>query len=726
MDDLIKEFLVESYENLDQIDRDLVALEQNPGSQDLQSSIFRTLHTIKGSCGILGLVRLEVVTHAAENLLSKITLGEVPVSVDVVTALLATVDAVREILAALESTGEEGNNPFEHLLEQLAALQESGSTALPQQVAPLPLATVQSEEAVEGEESGSTGLDDTEAPIQRVAESNVRVDVRLLDSLMNLVGELVLARNQIIQYAGTQQDSSFQTTSQHLNLITTELQEGVMKTRMQPIGNVWRTIPRLVRDLSVARNRNVRVEMEGRDTELDRTIIEAIKDPLTHLIRNAIDHGLEEPEQRLKAGKPAEGCITLRAFHEGGQVTIEIRDDGRGIDLVAVKQKAIQKGLVTAEQVDRMTDRDAFGLIFLPGFSTASKVTNISGRGVGMDVVKTNVERIGGTVDVQSTPGAGTTFKLKIPLTLAIIPALIITSAGDRFAIPQASLLELVMLEGDDVMTGIEYVHDAPVYRLRGRILPLVYLNEVLRGSQGTSRRQACTHSEGDIVSIVVLQADNHSFGLVVDEINDTEEIVVKPLSKHLKGIKIFAGATIMGDGRVALILDLMGIVERCKVTDVSQTEQNGNELDPNESASTLQSMLLLEAGGQRYAVPMEKVARLEEFETNLVEQLGREQFIQYRGDILPLRHLVDFVGLNVDSTDTALSDAEKLQVVVCSENGEMAGLVVEHIVDVVEETVELRDRGHRSGICGTTVLQNRVTDLLDVNALLASVRETA
>lgn len=728
MDDIIAEFIAECRENLVRLDEDLLQLEQHPDRPELQSAIFRTLHTIKGSCGLLGLVQLEAVTHAAENLLSKVTLGQVAVSEPVVTALLGTVDAVRAILGHLEADGTEGEGDYGSLKAQLQALQNGEPVP---EVAPAaepdeppaeasgeaPGEAPGEEEPIDAESAPAAptaSADDAAAPraAERHADANVRVDVRLLDSLMNLVGELVLARNQVVQYASTQEDAGFLTTSQHLNLVTTELQEGVMKTRMQPIGNVWRTIPRLVRDVTTASGKRVRVEMEGQETELDRTIIEAIKDPLTHLVRNAVDHGIGGPADRVAAGKPEEGTLRLRAFHEGGQVTIEIADDGRGIDVERVKARAVERGVVGPEEAERLTERDAFNLIFRPGFSTAEKVTNISGRGVGMDVVKTNIERIGGVVDVQSAPGAGTTFRLKIPLTLAIIPALVVTSARARYAIPQSSLLELVMLEGEAARTGVEFVHDAPVYRLRGRILPLVYLRDVL-GHGDRRARTGAEVDEDEVVNIVVLQAEGRAFGLVVDAINDTEEIVVKPLSTHLKGLGVFAGATIMGDGHVALILDPVGLVEAGRVAnaDAEQTAAGAAEAQDHER----QSVLLLESDHHRFAVPLERVARLEEFEPEAVEWLGADRFVQYRGDLLPLLELEAATGL--PARPSAPDDL--LQVVVLSDGGATVGLVVGRIADVVDEEVELKERSRSACVLGSAVLQGRATDVLDVAALV-------
>lgn len=484
-----------------------------------------------------------------------------------------------------------------------------------------------------------------------VSESTIRVDVGLLDELMNLVGELVLARNQVLQFTSKQDDRTFIGTSQRLDLITTELQEGIMQTRMQPIGNVWNKFPRVVRDLATAHGKKVRIEMEGKETELDKTIIEAIKDPLTHLVRNAVDHGIEMPKERIARGKPEEGLLILRAFHEGGQVNIEIFEDGAGIDPEKVKQKALEKGLIAREQAARMGDREAVNLIFMPGLSMAERVTKISGRGVGMDVVKTNIEKIGGTVDIQSRLGEGTTLKIRIPLTLAIIPALIVNSGGDRYAIPQVSLLELVRLEGEQARSGIEMIHGAPVYRLRGSLLPLVHLNRELEIEEKVEEAVvgAASNGQGAVINIVVLQADERQFGLIVDGIHDTEEIVVKPLGKQIKGLSAFAGATIMGDGRVALILDALGLAQRASVvSEVRDRTLVDQDARTQEDQAERQAMLVFGMGdGHRLAMPLCMVARLEKFPRSAVERAGNQEAVQYRNQIMPLIRLSGFVGVS-------------------------------------------------------------------------------
>ena len=441
----------------------------------------------------------------------------------------------------------------------------------------------------------------------------------------------MLARNQILQHAASQDDATLTATSQRLNLITTELQAAVMKTRMQPIGLLWNKFPRVVRDLANSMNKQITLEMEGAETELDKTIIESIKDPLTHIVRNSCDHGIETPAEREAAGKLAGGILRLRTYHEGGQVNIEIIDDGKGLDPEVLREKVAEKGLLPADRLERMSDRDVMNLIFLPGFSTAQKVTNVSGRGVGMDVVKTNIEKIGGTVDLHSRQGEGTTLKIKIPLTLAIIPALVVSCREERFAIPQVSLLELVRLEVKTAKTAIEWVHGSPVYRLRGKLLPLVYLNDVL--GYANNREE---ESE-EAVNIVVLQADERTFGLVVDGIHDTQEIVVKPLSTLLKGLHSYAGATVMGDGRVALILDVFGVAQLGRVLGKEHEHSSAAQEERHEATADRQSILLFRSGSnERLAVPLSMVARLEEFPADKVERSRDGMVVQYRGRILP------------------------------------------------------------------------------------------
>jgi two-component system, chemotaxis family, sensor kinase CheA len=763
-DEIVREFLVESNENLDLLDREFVQLEKDPSRERL-AGVFRTIHTIKGACGFLGFKKLESVAHVGENLLTKLRDGELTLRPEITTALLQMVDAIRQMLVQIDATGAEGERDDAALIETLTALLKGKCAAPPAILPPVKQAVavpaMADEDGAEkpapasiGEilikDGAATAADVASAMrIQRegdprhlgeilvergavkpqevvealrtqqvaraaASDSSIRVDVVLLDKLMNLVGELVLARNQILQFANATEEAAIVTPSQQLNLITTELQEGVMKTRMQPIGTIWSKFPRTVRDVAMSCGKTVRIEMVGKETELDKTIIEAIKDPLTHIVRNSVDHGIESPAERTAAGKSPEGLLALRAYHEGGQVIIEISDDGAGLDAEKIRRKGIEKGLITAEQSLRMNERELLHLIFQPGFSTAEKITNVSGRGVGMDVVKTNIDKIGGTVDVQSKPGAGTTVRMKIPLTLAIIPALIVTDGGDRYAIPQVSLLELVRLEGEEARKRIELLQGVAVYRLRGRLLPLVYLNNELRGKP-SSRRS----TEADVANIVILRADDRKFGLVVDEINDTEEIVVKPLGKQLKGVKIFAGSTIMGDGRVALILDVLGIAQSANVVNEGR-ERGLNEkaAAPASGSAEMETVLLLQCGGEgRLAMDLSLVARLEEFPRDLIERAGDREVVQYRGQIMPLIRISEILKMGTPAR--AADDSGVLQVVVYSEQGRNIGLVVDRILDIIEESIDRQQPVKRGGLLGSAVIQEHVTDLLDVAQLV-------
>jgi two-component system chemotaxis sensor kinase CheA len=708
MEDVLKEFLVETHEGLDQFDRDLVALEQDPGSKEVLGRIFRTIHTIKGSSGFLALDQLGAVTHAGENLLSLLRDGRCVVTADITSGLLAMADAIRDILDQVEREQREGDGDWSALIGSLTRLAEAPVER--------PAATADGAGTVAGASGGGTTADAARAS---VVDNSLRVDVGLLDTLMNLVGELVLARNQILQFSAAREDAAFVGTCQRLNLVTTELQEGVMKTRMQPIGSVWTKFPRVVRDLAIACGKLVRLELEGRTTELDKTIIESIKDPLTHAIRNAVDHGIEPPAVRRERGKAEEGCVRLRAFHEGGQVNIEISDDGGGIDPQKVRAKAVATGVVPADRAARMTERELLQLVMLPGFSTAEKVTSVSGRGVGMDVVKTNIERIGGTIDIHSVVGTGTTLRIKIPLTLAIIPALIVTSGGERFAIPQVNLLELVRLEGDQVGDCIERVHGTPVYRLRGNLLPLACLDAELghRGAAAGEHREPPADA-----NIVVLRADDRQFGLVVESILDTEEIVVKPLGKQLKNIPAFAGAAIMGDGRVALIVDVIGLAQKAGMVPSERGEAAVAAVDATRAEQQRTALLLLAVpGGLRVAVDLSVVARLEEFAADAVEHTADHEVVQYRGEIMPLLRLAHLLTDGRAPATPAPVDGGLQVVVVRGTDGRSVGLVVERILDIVDERIEVTRRSARPGIRGALTLQGRVTDLLDVEGLLAA-----
>lgn len=808
MDDtIVREFLVESYENLDQLDRDLVLLEQDPGSRPTLSSVFRTIHTIKGTCGFLGFTRLESVTHRGESLLSRLRDGELTLTPGITTVLLTMVDAVRQMLASIERTRSDGDRDHAEVIEALERATAGTPPARPAPTptppvpaeaaappppaisaeAPVPPAPAASAEApapaapvagtpvtgtpVAGHEGrpkqqgmfesliqsgrldreqvelaarlqqagdprrlgeilvdmGALHPDDvlqalrTQAtqPASSAVQSSVRVDVDLLEKLMNRVGELVLARNQILQLTATQGHEALQAAAQRLSGITSELQEAIMKTRMQPIRSLWNRLPRVVRDAAAECAKEVQLVMEGAETELDRSVIEAIKDPLTHLVRNAVDHGVELPAERAASGKPTQGRVLLRAFHEGGLVMIEVSDDGGGIPVDRVRARALERGLVTPGQAERMTDAEWMNLIFVPGFSTADAVTTISGRGVGMDVVKSNLERIGGTIEVQSRPGQGTSMKIKIPLTLAIIPALCVTAGGDDYAIPQANLVELVRLEGQAARQGIERVQNAAVHRLRGMLLPLVFLSEWL----GVDSRDVAGS-----YTIAVLQTDQRQFGLVVDSVGESREIIVKPLGRPVSQIPSYAGATILGDGHVALILDIHGIARSAGIvvesghTILSEAQLGGVDHENASSTARRLALLVFEVRDDwRAAVPLRAIARIEELDPAVVERIGDRHVVQYRGEIMPLVRLEHLLEPGTSARRAPGSSGRPIPVLVCVREGRSVGLVVERVVDIEEHDATLLERPEHQGLVASLVIGGRVTDVLDLEFLLRS-----
>jgi two-component system, chemotaxis family, sensor kinase CheA len=751
VDEIVREFLIETNENLDRLDRNLVELEKSPHDQELLADIFRTIHTIKGTTGFLGFYHLGAVAHAGENLLSSLRDGLLVLNPEITTGLLAMADAIREMLKLIESTGADGQNKYPELIAVLASLQDLvvASVAPPDTSSMPRLGELLNKQgivskgdlarALEKQNHGDprklgeilvedlhikpsvvlNALTTQQVIREQASDRTIRVDVSLLERLMDLVGELVLTRNQIVQFAAAQQDSSFLSASQKLNLVTSDMREIIMKTRLQPIQNVMGKFPRMVRDLAIACDKQVRIETTGQETELDRTILEAIKDPLSHAVRNSVDHGIETAAVRLAAGKPAEGTLSLRAFHEGGQVNIEISDDGAGIDPERIRAKAIEKGLITVQQADRMSQHEIISLVFKPGFSTAAKITNMSGRGVGMDVVRANIEKIGGTVDIQSVPGQGSTVRMKIPLTLAIIPVLIVRNAGQRFAIPQVSLLELLRLEAGRTGQAVEMVHGAPVYRLRGNLLPLLFLGRELK-QNGNNANSGLTNAEQ--LTIVVLQAEGQQFGLVVDEIHDAEEIVVKPLGRHLKHLTAFSGATVMGDGEVALILDIVGLARGGHLLTDARKAALQDAMSARKSESQVaevetQELLLFHTSkGRRTAVALASVDRLEEFKISQFELAGQKLVVQYRGQLLPIVNLSDKFAAVQSGAETAL-----LKVLVCSHEGERVGVVVDQILDVAQEEVSIQERWKDGRSQGSAVIQKQVTDFLDLKAMIAA-----
>ncbi len=876
MDDLLNEFLTETFESIDVVDAELVTLEQDPTNKPILDNIFRLVHTIKGTCGFLGLGRLETVAHAGENVLGKYRDGELVVTSDSVTLILAALDRIKEILAGLEETQEEpkGNDsdlidklnqaasggaidiakaepepveeetfkmpeitksenvvPGEVSLEELEAafaaapgpddeedddvasddvasdeksednllnriggmdtvkvfihlfhnriladsnvkgliegvnVRESkvkmgdffaanlggtpetgpsvlavfepfvsngmteaqssiihkllGSVLEEVDLSPLDVSAILERydafsvdilnevKKKENEVKASTSKAVTKKGDTSIANQSIRVNVQVLEDLMTMVSELVLTRNQLMQLLRNTQDTDFAIPIQHLSQCTTELQEAVMKTRMQPVGNAWSKLPRIIRDLQLELDKKIDLQMLGADTELDRQVLEMIKDPLTHMVRNSADHGVEMPADRLAAGKKETGIIRLNAFHEGGHIIIEITDDGAGIPVEKLKAKALANGLATEEELNGMSDNQIQRFIFHPGFSTAEKVTAVSGRGVGMDVVRTNIEKIGGTVDLKSVEGKGSSFSIKIPLTLAIVSALIVKCKEDRFAIPQISVLELVRASADSEH-NIEHINDTPVLRLRDRLLPLVRLDEILGMNDDKVEDKDSDKSEQDDY-IVISQVGTFTFGIVVDQVFDTEEIVVKPVAPILKNLQVFAGNTILGDGKVIMILDPNGIVNHMGD---SAGDSSGLGMEVEEEKQVVvsddhEAILLFRAGEQsRRAVPLSLVARLEEIDVDTIEESDGKPVFQYRGRLMPL--------LTLDTTYQLRTEGRQ-PLLVFTDGDKTMGIAVDEIIDILEDKIDIELSSDVSGQVGTAVIDGNATEIIDV-----------
>jgi len=719
VDDILNDFLTESSDNLARLDADIVALEHDPSNTVLLNTIFRTIHTIKGTCGFLGLVRLESVAHSAESVLDWLRAGHLFASPDVISDILRAIDVIKEILAGLERTSTEPFGDDSALIAALDAWMHDEEPALTTVVTAM--TTASSNPATRT--SGSDERRHPNGDDGGIADASLRVNVAMLDKLMNTVGELVLARNQLIQIAGHDEHSLYHTSIQHLSRITTELQESVMKTRMQPIGTAWSKLPRLVRDIARASGKQITLEMSGATTELDRQVIQAIQDPLTHMVRNSGDHGIELPEVRRARGKLSTGTIRLHAYQESGHVVIEITDDGAGIDPVAVRTKAVERGLVRREVADAMSDRDALNFIFEPGFSTASTVTSLSGRGVGMDVVRSNIERIGGTIDVRSTAGVGCTIHIRIPLTLAIISALVVGVHKEMFAIPQTAIIELVRVTSttralvETVFSGGANGQDAQFYRLRDTLLPLIDLGGALR-IRGS-------HANAEEYNIVVCQTGATRFGLIVSAVFDTQEIVVKPVGRRVKPLECYAGCTILGDGRVVMILDPAGVstiagvqLDGAHAREMTSTSCTATA-EPAEPMAALERLLLFDGGtGAQHAVPLSRVARLEEIPVERIERADDRQLVQYRGALLPLVPLTTDVGL-----DAMLGPGRTRPVIVCHDGETSLGLAVHEIRDIIEDRITLELASERPGVLGTAVIAGRATEVVDISYYLAQSR---
>lgn len=743
MNELLREFLTEANETLDVVDVDLVRLEQEPNNAELIGRIFRLVHTIKGTCGFLGLARLEALTHAAETMMGKFRDGA-PVTQEAVSLILSVIDRIKEILTELDRSESEPRGSDDDLIRELEAAAHSatvlasratGRTAgslvyqvlerplRPDEVpldelerafretpgpdpAPVPEAKRPEEQSLrEDEPQGNPDRrenterreEERRGSAQRVQTLRVQVDT--LERLMTMVSELVLTRNQLLEVMRRSESTELNTPFQRLSNITGELQEGVMKTRMQPIGNAWAKLPRLVRDLSEELGKKLELELRGEDTDLDRQVLEYIKDPLTHMVRNSADHGIESPAERIAAGKPEAGTISLSAYHEGGLVIIEVSDDGHGLDAERIRARAVKLGLVGEAEAETLSDAQLYRFIFSPGFSTASTVTPVSGRGVGMDVVKHNIDQIGGTIEIKSVPGKSTTFRIKIPLTLAIVSALIVEVAGERFAIPQIAVLELVRV-GADAEHRIEQIKSASVLRLRDQLFPVTPLHSLLQLPRAKG--------EADERFVVMMQVGGRRFGVLVDQVLHTEEIVVKPMSSMLRRIAAFSGNTILGDGSVIMILDPNGLsasIGGSAETNVAQEAAAEQRTAEEREASV--ALLLFRAGSDEpKAVPISLVTRLEEIDVRQIEMSNGRHVVQYRGGLMPLLPLNASVRVRSEGVQPLL---------VFIDRERSMGLVVDEIIDIVESPLDIKIGSSTPGVLGSAIVGGRATEIIDV-----------
>ena len=724
MDDLISEFITETSESLQLLDSELVKLESDPNNDQILGNIFRLVHTIKGTCGFLGLPRLEAVAHAGENVLGKIRDKVIIVSPDAISLVLQCIDSIKSIIEYLSNHGEEPAGNDRELIASLNAFAESSGkvAATPPSAASAPVAVQEIQPAhAPGEAHDlvktaiAEGLAMTEPREKEsqgggVQNQSIRVNIDVLENLMQMVGELVLTRNQLLQIVRNRNDSVFTAPLQHLSHITSELQEGIMKTRMQPISNAWSKFPRLIRDLSHELNKKIDLRMIGAETELDRQLLEMIKDPLTHMVRNSADHGLEGPEDRRKAGKNETGTITLSAYHEGGHIIIEISDDGRGINIARIKEKIITNDLATPAELAALSDQQVMQYIFRPGFSTAEKITSISGRGVGMDVVRNNIERIGGTVDLNSEFGKGSRFSIKIPLTLAIVSVLIVSSGGERFALPQINVQELVRVSGDSEH-HIEYINNSAVLRLRGKLLPLISLLDVLQ-------LESATPPNAMTVSfIVVCKVGGFSFGLIVERVFDTEEIVVKPTSEMLKFIDIYSGNTILGDGSVIMILDPNGLARATGEKEIIAEKDTGQHHRHGKEVRRVNFLLFTSETHAPRAIPLELVSRLEEIDMEKVEMSGDQPVVQYHDDLMRLCRI---------SGVHELPRTGIKEVIVFNYDNRIIGLVVDEILDIVNAPYDIKISLNNKWFTGSMVIEGKTTDIVNISSLLGDIAESS
>ena len=732
-DELMRDFIEEAVNHLAHVERDLLQIESQGSEIDLElvNQLFRGIHSIKGAAGFLGLGAVQSLAHRLENLLNGIRSEEFVPDKPTIDVLLASADQLRILVEAPEASEDVDITAHLDALDDIARRHQTdgGEHALDdptdsetaiQDVLP----DVEVRSPVQDQFDQATKNDPWSESAARggprngsAADANIRVAVGTLDQLMNLAGELVLSRNQLLQMLGDTQNIGFEAVASRIDQVTSELQEAIMQTRMQPIGTVFNRFRRVVRDLSGKLGKQCDLSISGEEVELDKTIIEAIADPLTHLVRNAIDHGIEAPEARVAQGKKRCGVLHLRAFHQAGKVIIRIEDDGRGINAHALKEKAVAKAFLAPERAADMPEREAVRLIFHPGFSTAETVTDVSGRGVGMDVVKTNIEKLGGSVELETEVGVGTKITVTLPLTLAIIPCLLVRAGRERYAIPQANIAELVRVRPAEVATRIGRVKNAEVLRLRGSLLSLVRLSQVVE-AEAEDRAEDAVGDMPDNAehyerawNIIVVESGRVRYGLIVDGLFDSEEIVVKPLGRHLNACVCLAGATVLGDGHVAMILDIPGIMmhaklERSDEEPQSHTDQDCSVADVDEQWA----LLFTNDPKEQFAIPMGLISRIERIRSEQIDHVAGQELLQYRGVSLPL--------LSLERCINALPRAEqtRLYVAVFNMGQREVGLIVPDIVDIriVPSEIDSMTLSER-GVMGSLVVDGHTVRMIDL-----------
>ena len=748
--EILSEFTIEAREILDRLDEDFTSFEQNPTDTKLIGNIFRALHTLKGSSGFFAFKRLEKISHAGESLLGKLRDGQLSLNSQIIEKLLQSIDVLRVIIEGIETNQIEPMGDDQVLIDQLKALSKNGHfknfsdgndevgdfNGNP----PSSLSALKSETSAfspDGNNLSSDGLDGMKGvdASMKLAETSVqagdfevgsalsasvknadfhapvKVNLETLDRLMNLTGEMVLARNRLLPFANTIEDINFSQTVRSIDLLTLELQERMMKMRMQPISQVWSKFPRLVRDISTQSNKKVNLIQIGAETELDKTLLDGIRDPLIHIIRNSVDHSIELPNERLQKGKPETASIILRAAHQNGMVVIEVSDDGAGIDFERIRKRALERQLVSAELAPTLSNKELLEYIFVPGFSTKDTVTNLSGRGVGMDVVKNNIANIGGSIEISSEADLGVKIQLKIPLTLAIMPALMVKSESEIYAIPQNRILELVQINSSGSSSRFEDFHGTTVFRLREKLVPLLFLNEQL----GLGKRQ-----EGQNLpsNIIILHSGSVQFGLVVESVLNIQDVVVKPMGPLLKDLPIFAGATILGSGRVSLIIDIDGIaVKSCLVEKIEANPINQVAIQQPIEERKVPMLLFEIAGLEQMAIPLERVEHIIMLEINSIQKNGSKDVIYYQNQI------VDVVWLNkyVSGGDVRADfNQSAIPVFICHVNQKSYALVVNRVFDIVEMPEKIYELASpQRGLLGCSIYNDIVVNLVDLEEIL-------